>query len=217
MVFQKAKALQGGLDPNKKVSPEKLRELLSEMERLGRKNGGQGQGNWSGDAYEGMEALEGGQTDKAMEAMERALNKMRSMEERGRDGKGLKGGRESERRGGKRGDKGSGQAGGPGDEGDFPEGEGLLPGRGKSGAPKGDATARLRGSPFDVGVEGEARRGTEAGHRHQHGGARCPDAVAAAVHGRARAVPQDDGRVHRAGAGAARLPESGEGVLPVAG
>ena len=143
MVFQKAKALRGGLDPNKKVSPEKLRELLSEMERLGRKNGGQGQGNWSGDAYEGMEALEGGQSDKAMEAMERALNKMRSMEERGRDGKGLKGGRESERRGARRGDKGAGQqGGGPGDEGDFPEGEGLLPGRGKSGAPKGDPTAR---------------------------------------------------------------------------
>ena len=163
MIFQKAKALRGGLDPNKKVSPEKLRELLSEMERLGRKNGGQGQGNWSGDAFEGMEALEGGQTDKAMEAMERALNKMRSMEERGRDGKSLKGGRESERRGGRRGDKGSGQPGGPGDEGDFPEGEGLLPGRGKSGAPKGDATARLRGSPFDVGVEGEARAGRKQG------------------------------------------------------
>jgi hypothetical protein len=165
MVFQKAKSLRGGLDPNKKVSPEKLRELLSEMERLGRKNGGGGQqGNWSGDVYEGMEALEGGQTDRAMEAMERALNKMRSMEERGRDGKSLKGGRESERRGGKRGgEKGAGQQGGMGDEGDFPEGEGLLPGRGKSGAPKGDPTARLRGSPFDVGVEGESRPGRKQG------------------------------------------------------
>jgi hypothetical protein len=163
MVFQKAKSLRGGLDPNKKVSPEKLRELLSEMERLGRKNGGQGDSSWSGDAYEGMEALEGGQTDKAMEAMERALNKMRSMEERGRDGKSLKGGRESERRGGRRGDKGAGQSGGPGDEGDFPEGEGLLPGRGKSGAPKGDPTARLHGNPFDVGVEGEARPGRKQG------------------------------------------------------
>jgi hypothetical protein len=112
-----------------------------------------------------MEALEGGQSDRAMEAMERALNKMRSMEERGRDGKSLKGGRESERRGGKRGDKGSGgqQAGGPGDEGDFPEGEGLLPGRGKSGSPKGDPTSRLRGNPFDVGVEGEARPGRKQG------------------------------------------------------
>jgi hypothetical protein len=165
VIFQKAKALRGGLDPNKKVSPEKLRELLNEMERLGRKNGGAGQpGDWSGDIYEGMEALEGGQSDRAMEAMERALNKMRSMEERGRDGKSLKGGRESERRGGRRGDRGSGQqAGGPGDEGDFPEGEGLLPGRGKSSSPKGDPTSRLRGNPFDVGVEGEARPGRKQG------------------------------------------------------
>jgi hypothetical protein len=164
MVFQKAKALRGGLDPNKKVSPEKLRELLNEMERLGRKGGGAGQGNWSGDVYEGMEALEGGQSDRAMDAMERALNKMRSREERGRDGKSLKGGRESDRRGNRRGgDRGAGQPGGPGDEGDFPEGEGLLPGRGKSGSPKGDPTARLRGSPFDVGVEGESRPGRKQG------------------------------------------------------
>jgi hypothetical protein len=163
MVFQKAKALRGGLDPNKKVSPEKLRELLQEMERLGRKNQGGGQSGWSGDIYEGMEALEGGDSDRAMEAMERALNKMRSQEERGRDGKSLKGGRESDRRGNKRGnERGQGQ-GGPGDEGDFPEGEGLLPGRGKSGSPKGDATARLRGNPFDVGVEGEARPGRKQG------------------------------------------------------
>jgi len=163
MVFQKAKALRGGLDPNKKVSPEKLRELLNEMERLGRKGGGAGQGNWSGDVYEGMEALEGGQSDRAMEALERALNKMRSREERGRDGKSLKGGRESDRRGSRRGnERGQGQ-GGPGDEGDFPEGEGLLPGRGKSGSPKGDPTARLRGNPFDVGVEGESRPGRKQG------------------------------------------------------
>jgi hypothetical protein len=163
MVFQKAKALRGGLDPNKKVSPEKLRELLQEMERLGRKNQGGGQSDWSGDVYEGMEALEGGQSDRAMEAMERALNKMRSQEERGRDGKSLRGGRESDRRGNKRGnERGQGQ-GGPGDEGDFPEGEGLLPGRGKSGSPKGDPTARLRGNPFDVGVEGESRPGRKQG------------------------------------------------------
>ena len=218
MVFQKAKALRGGLDPNKKVSPEKLRELLSEMERLGRKNGGQGQGNWSGDAYEGMEALEGGQSDKAMEAMERALNKMRSMEERGRDGKGLKGGRESERRGARRGDKGAGQqGGGPGDEGDFPEGEGLLPGRGKSGAPKGDPDRAPARQPLRRGRGGRVAARTQAGHRHQHGGARRADALAHAVHGRARAVPEDDGGIHRARAGAARLPEPGQGVLPVAG
>src|SRR5499433_1294520 len=99
VIFQRAKALNGGLDP-KKVSPEKLRELLNEMERLGRKGGAPN--NWSGDVYEGMEALEGGQTDKALEAMERALSKMRAMDEKGRDGKSLRGGRESDRRGGQR-------------------------------------------------------------------------------------------------------------------
>ncbi len=154
VVFQRAKALRGGLDPSK-VSPEKLRELLNEMERLGRKGGGQN--SWGGDISEGMEALEGGQTDKAMEAMERALSKMRQMEDRGRDGKSLRGGRESDRRGGQRGrDRGQG---GPGDESDFPEGEGFMPGKGKSASPKGDASQRLRGTPYDVGVEGEARAG----------------------------------------------------------
>ena len=160
VVFQRAKALRGGLDPNK-VSPEKLRELLNEMERLGRKGG---PNNWGGDVYEGMEALEGGQTDKALEAMERALSKMRAMEERGLDGKSLRGGRENERRGGQRGrDRGAGQEAGMGDEGDFPEGEGLLPGRGKSPNPKGDPTQRLRASPYDVGVEGESRPGRRQG------------------------------------------------------
>src|SRR5262249_183257 len=139
VIFQRAKALRGGLDPSK-VSPEKLRELLNEMERLGRKGG---PNNWGGDISDGMEALEGGQTDKAMEAMERALSKMRAMDEKGREGKGLRGGRENgDRRSGQRGrDRGAGQQGsGMGEEGDFPEGEGLLPGRGKSGSPKGDPT-----------------------------------------------------------------------------
>jgi hypothetical protein len=160
VIFQRAKSLRGGLDPSK-VSPEKLRELLNEMERLGRK--GNGSNSWSGDVYEGMDALEGGQTDKAMEAMERALSKMRQMDEKGRDGKSLRGGRENERRAGQRGrDRGPGQ-GGPGDESDFPEGEGLLPGRGKSANPKGDPTQRLRASPYDVGVEGESRSGRKEG------------------------------------------------------
>jgi hypothetical protein len=76
MVFRKSKALTGGLRPDQ-ISPQKLRELLEEMERLGRKGGA----NWGGDAAEGMEALEGGQPDRALEAMEKALNKMRAMDE----------------------------------------------------------------------------------------------------------------------------------------
>lgn len=159
VVFQKAKQLRGGLRPDQ-LSPQKLRELLSEMERLGRKGGA---GNpWGGEVGEGMEALEQGQTDRAMEAMERALSKMRAAEEKGRDGRSLRGGRESDRRGAQR-DRGRGQ-GGPGDEGDFPEGgEGLYPGKGKSPSRKGDPTQRLRGNPFDVGVEGESRQGRREG------------------------------------------------------
>jgi len=52
---------------------------------------------------------------------------------------------------------------GPEDQ-DFGEGEGLMPGRGRSGSPKGEATQRLRASPYDVGVEGESRRGRKDGY-----------------------------------------------------
>jgi hypothetical protein len=157
MVFRKSKALTGGLRPDQ-ISPQKLRELLEEMERLGRKGGG----NWSGDASEGMEALEGGQTDRALEAMEKALNKMRAMDEQGRGGKNLRGGREKDSGMGR--DKGRGGAGGGPDDQDFGEGEGLLPGKGKSASPKGEASQRLRANPYDVGVEGESRKGRKDGY-----------------------------------------------------
>jgi hypothetical protein len=157
MVFRKSKSLMSGLSPD--ISPQKLRELLDEMERLGRKGG-----NWSSDATEGMEALEGGQTDRALEAMQRALDKMRAIEEAQRSGKNLRGGRENERgaRGRERA-RGGGEGVGPEDQ-DFGEGEGLLPGKGKSTMPKGDPTARVRGNPYDVGVEGESRRGRKDGY-----------------------------------------------------
>jgi hypothetical protein len=137
------------------ISPQKLKELLEEMERLGRKGG-----NWSQDASEGMEALEGGNTDRAMDAMQKALDKMRAQDEAQRGGKNLRGGRESDRRSGRDGGRGEG---GP-DEQDFGEGEGLMPGKGKSGSPKGEASQRLRGTPYDAGVEGESRRGKKDGY-----------------------------------------------------
>jgi hypothetical protein len=52
---------------------------------------------------------------------------------------------------------------GPEDQ-DFGEGEGLMPGKGRSGNPKGEATQRLRANPFDVGVEGESRQGRKDGY-----------------------------------------------------
>jgi hypothetical protein len=158
MMFKKSKALSGGMRPDQ-ISPQKLKELLEEMERLGRKGGS----TWQGDASEGMEALEGGQTDRAMEAMQRALDKMRAQEEASRSGKNLKGGRESSRGAGRDRRGGSGEGGGPDDQ-DFGEGEGMLPGKGRSNSPKGEATQRLRGNPYDVGVEGESRRGRKEGY-----------------------------------------------------
>ena len=154
MVFKKSKELKGGLRPDQ-ISPQKLKELLEEMERLGRKSGG----NWGQDVNEGMEALEGGQPDKAMEAMQKALDKMRAQQDAQRGGKGLRGGRESDRRGSRDGNRGDGS---PEDQ-DFGEGEGMLPGKGKSASPKGEASQRLRANPYDVGVEGESRKGRKDG------------------------------------------------------
>jgi hypothetical protein len=154
MVFRKSKELKGGLKDT--ISPQKLKELLEEMERLGRKN----QGNWSQDVNEGMEALEGGSTDRAMDAMQKALDKMRAQDQAQRGGKNLRGGRESDRRSGREGGRGDG---GP-DEQDFGDGEGMMPGKGKSASPKGEATRRLQGNPYDVGVEGESRRGRKDGY-----------------------------------------------------
>lgn len=158
MMFRKSKSLSGGLRPDQ-ISPQKLKELLEEMERLGRKGGA----NWQGDAAEGMEALEGGEPDRALQAMQRALDKMRAQEESSRSGKNLKGGRESNR-GGSAGRDRRGGEGGAYEDQDFGEGEGLMPGKGRSGSPKGEATQRLRGNPYDVGVEGESRRGRKDGY-----------------------------------------------------
>jgi hypothetical protein len=155
VIYRRAKELRGGLTPD--ISPQKLKELLDEMDRLGRKGGN----NWSPDAAEGMEALEGGETDRAMQAMEKALNKMRAMDEQQRSGKNLRGGRENERGAGRERGRG-GEGGGPEDQ-DFGEGEGMLPGRGRSTSPKGEASQRLQANPFDVGVEGESRRGKKEG------------------------------------------------------
>ena len=155
MVFKKSKALANGVNP-KDISPKKLKELLEEMERLGRKGG-----NWSGEVGEGMEALEGGQSDKAMEAMQKALDKMRAQEEAQRSGKGLRGGRDNERGSGR--ERGRGEGGGAEDQ-DFGDAEGMLPGKGRSPSPKGEASRRLQAMPYDVGVEGESRRGRKDGY-----------------------------------------------------
>ena len=108
-----------------------------------------------------MEALEGGQTDKAMEAMQKALDKMRAQDEAQRGGKNLRGGREGDRRSGREGGRGDG---GPEDQ-DFGEGEGM---HARQGQERHARRARRRSgcaaNPYDVGVEGESRRGKKDGY-----------------------------------------------------
>ena len=69
---------------------------------------------------------------------------MRGQDERDAGGKGLKGGRESDRRGGQRGDARAARAG-RARTSDFRGGRGSLPGKGKSRAPKGDPTPAAAG------------------------------------------------------------------------
>jgi hypothetical protein len=154
VMFRKSRSLLSGIDP-RQLTPEKLRQLLEEMNRMGRRpgSGSGGEGDWGQEMMEGSEALDRGQMDKAMEAMERALQKMRAQDERDRGGKGLQGGK----------DRGRGEKGGSGrpgeDEPDFGEGQGSLPGKGTNPGWKGDPTNRLGQNPFDIGVEGSMRKG----------------------------------------------------------
>jgi hypothetical protein len=153
VMFRKSRSLMGGMDA-RQMNPERLRQLLEEMNRMGRRGGGQpgGDGDWGQDLMEGSQALEQGQMDRALGAMERALSKMRALEERERGGKGLEGGRDREQRG---------RRGGPGEgEGDFGDMEGgSLPGKGTNPGWRGDPTQRLGQAPIDMGVEGQMRRG----------------------------------------------------------
>ena len=157
MMFRRSRSLLSGIDP-RQLTPEKLKQLLEEMNRMGRRpgSGAGGEGDWGQEMMEGAEALDRGQMSKAMEAMERALQKMRAQEERDRGGKGLQGGRDGQRgRDGERG--GSGRPGE--DEPDFGEGMGSLPGKGTNPGWRGDPTNRLGQNPLDIGVEGQMRKG----------------------------------------------------------
>jgi hypothetical protein len=155
VMFRRSRELLGGGDP-RQMSKERMRQLLEEMDRLGRRAGspgGGGPGDWSQDVMEGSEALEQGQMSRALDAMERALGKMRAAEERSQAGKGLQGGKDQAGRG-------RDGAGGPGEnEGDFGEGQGSFPGKGTNPGWRGDPTGRLGQAPIDMGVEGQARKG----------------------------------------------------------
>lgn len=144
VMFRRMRELLGGLRPDQ-LSPQRLRQLLDEMERLGRK----GDGGSEGDLREGEEALSQGQLGRALSAMERALSRMRAQEEREQAKKGLPGGR----------DKGQGKQGDQGKEGDDLEGEGSLPGKGHTADMRGNPAPRIPGEKVDMALSGESRQG----------------------------------------------------------
>jgi hypothetical protein len=152
VMFRKSRELMSGMDPNR-LSKERMRQLLDEMNRMGRRGQPGGEGDFGQELMEGSEALEQGQMGRALDAMERALGKMRAMEERERGGKGLDGGKD---RGGQ-GRDGRGRGGA--EDPDLGEGEGSMPGKGTNPQWRGDPTERFAGSPIDMGVEGQARKG----------------------------------------------------------
>jgi hypothetical protein len=96
---------------------------------------------------EGEDALQEGEPGRALGAMERALNWLRSREERERAAKGSKTLREAAKRGEEEEDPGENS------------GEGAFPGRGRSPHAKGKPTPRLRGAGVAKRLEGESGEG----------------------------------------------------------
>ena len=170
VMFRKSRSLLSGIDPVR-LTPEKLKQLLEEMERMGRRpgSGSGGEGDWGQEMMEGAEALDRGQMGRLWRRWSGRSRRCGRMEERDRGGKGLQGGRDRGR---------DGQRGGSGrpgeDEPDFGEGRGSLPGKGTNPGWRGDPSARLGQNPFDIGVEGQMRKGRRRILRHEHDWARAP-------------------------------------------
>ena len=89
-----------------------------------------------------------------------------------------------------------------------------MPGKGRAPRRRARRRQRLRGNPYDVGVEGESRRGRKDGYDTNMTGRGGQMGSRLQYLGRHRAVPQDDGGRDHAGVGAARLPLADQGLLP---
>jgi hypothetical protein len=131
-----------------RISAGKLGQILQEMERLGRRDNGSGL-----DMSEAFEQLEAGDTEQAYNSMQQQLERLRDQEDRQRDSRRLRGGRDGSQDGARdpgrmEGSLASSEMGREGD----------LAGSGRGPSAKGKPSPRLRSTPYDAGVEG-ARRG----------------------------------------------------------
>ncbi|MSQ51376.1 MAG: hypothetical protein EXR28_05760 [Betaproteobacteria bacterium] len=145
MMMQKTQELSAG--KGGQISQRRLEQVLREMQRMGKKGG-----DWSDDVSDGLQALEEGHTEEAMNSMQTALSKLRAQEDRERNSRRIAGSREKnqdnadESRGGSRGSQANDM-----------DRMGYASGAQKSTPSSGKASARLRSTPYDAGVEGQRR------------------------------------------------------------
>jgi len=130
-----------------RISAGKLGQILQEMERLGRRDSTLGN-----EIQDAMNQLEQGNTEQAYERMQSSLERLREQDERQRDTRRLRSGRDPAQ---------------DGQEGARMDGsmlsrdgsQGEQPGGARGAAAKGKPTARLRSTPYDAGIEGAQRGG----------------------------------------------------------
>ena len=204
VVFQKSKELRGGLRPDQ-VSPEKLRELLNEMEQLGRKGGGQQslERRRSARAWKRSRA---GRASRPWTPWSARCTRCARWRKRAATARGFAA---AARASGAAASGGTARAGQPaaGRRGRVPRGRGAVSGQGaRARRPRAIPPSGCAPIPSTWAWKGESRAGRKEGFDTNLLGRGANVAVAAAVPRRRGAVPQDDGGGHRARAGAARLP-----------
>lgn len=144
MMMQKTQELSSG--KGGQISQKRLEQVLREMQRMGKKGG-----DWSDDVNEGLQSLEEGQTEEAMNSMQTALSKLRSQEDRERNSRRIAGSREKNQ------DETDDGRGSRGSQSGDMERMGYASGPQKSTPSSGKASARLRSTPYDAGIDGQRR------------------------------------------------------------
>lgn len=139
MMMQKMRALSGG-SGLEKLSPDKLRQLLEEMERLGKTRR---------ESDEGMEAMQKGQVDKALDSLQKALNRLLAQEKQEKDSKRLEQAKNQENEGQQK----------DGKQGQNADAEDSSPGTNPSKEVRGVPTPRIPGEKMDAAVEGQTKQG----------------------------------------------------------
>jgi hypothetical protein len=130
-----------------RISAGRLGQVLQEMQRIGRRDAAA-----AGEIQEAIDQLEQGNTEQAYERTQSAMDRLREQEDRQRDARRLRSGRETGQE-----SKDGGRVDAAMLSRDGASGESA--GSGRNAASKGKPTPRLRSTPYDAGIEGAQRGG----------------------------------------------------------